>query len=637
MRRLLLIALKNRTYRFLIIITILLMCLLTLASDLEIFALGVITRKGPDAFELFSQKKEGVIQKADMEKRFAEIDTANKGYITKEETIEYLSQAKSPDIIERLIRVVNRIIPITGNLRNLAFILFSIALFKAVMLFMHRFMTRIVVIRISRDLRQKYFEHIQTLQMNFFQKYDIGSLSSRVVGDSILIADSINACMMNYMQTPITVVTSLTLCFLTSWQLSLIIFFGFPLVIVPIVILSKHVKRIARQIQKNQEKFASVLIDFLAGIQTVKIFAMEEFSLKKYRDFNRRMAKLERKSAGYDLSARPVVHTIGMFFLATALVYGLYGLQLNVSVVLFYCGILYVFYEPIKKFAEENNRIQQGVAAADRMFEVLDIKPQIEDQPGALDLKTFSGRIEFDNVSFRYEEKWVLKDLSFTVEKGQTVAIVGPTGSGKSTIVQLIPRLYEAELGTISIDGLPLSAYTQKSLREKIAFVPQKPFLFLDTIAENISFGRPFTEEQIATAAKKAYADEFIKELPLGYQTQLSETGKNLSGGQQQRLAIARALIKGSPILIMDEATSSLDTISEDYIKRAIKSLHGEVTQIIIAHRLTTIEHADKIIYLDHGRKIAEGTKQELLEKCREFRLMWEMLHASSRMESSVI
>ena len=206
-----------------------------------------------------------------------------------------------------------------------------------------------------------------------------------------------------------------------------------------------------------------------------------------------------------------------MFFLATALVYGLYILQLNVSVVLFYCGTLYVFYEPIKKFAEENNRIQQGIAAADRLFEVMDIKPQIEDLKSAQALTTFSDRIEFDHVWFRYEEKWILKDLSFTVEKGQTVAIVGPTGSGKSTIVQLIPRLYEVERGEIRIDGLPLSAYTQKSIRENIAFVPQRPFLFLDTIAENISFGRAFSQEEIEEAAKKAYADEFIRELPKGY------------------------------------------------------------------------------------------------------------------------
>ena len=224
-------------------------------------------------------------------------------------------------------------------------------------------------------------------------------------------------------------------------------------------------------------------------------------------------------------------------------------------------------------------------------------------------------------------EQWVLKGVSFTVRKGETVAIVGPTGSGKSTIVQLLPRLYDVQKGEICIDGYPLNHYTQKSLRENIAFVPQKPFLFLDTVAENIAFGRPFSQEEVQEAARQAHADEFIQQLPQGYQTILLETGKNLSGGQQQRLAIARALIKKAPILILDEATSALDAMSENHIKRALAQLQGKMTQIIIAHRLSTIEHADKIIYLEKGEKIAEGTKDELLQICPSFKMMWEMMH----------
>ncbi len=224
-------------------------------------------------------------------------------------------------------------------------------------------------------------------------------------------------------------------------------FFGFPLIIYPIIFLARRVKRISKQIQKNQETFASVLIDFLAGIQTVKVFAMEDFSLKKYREHNNKMAALEQKSARYDLSSRPIVHTIGMFFLATALLYGLYVLQMNVSEVLVYCGLLYVFYEPIKKFAEENSHIQRGIAAAERMQEVIGLQPHIQDSHGAIILDTLSEAIEFENVWFRYESNWVLKGVSFTVRKGETVALVGPTGSGKSTIVQLLPRLYDIQKG----------------------------------------------------------------------------------------------------------------------------------------------------------------------------------------------
>jgi ABC-type multidrug transport system fused ATPase/permease subunit len=219
----------------------------------------------------------------------------------------------------------------------------------------------------------------------------------------------------------------------------------------------------------------------------------------------------------------------------------------------------------------------------------------------------------------------VLKGVSFKVKRGETVAIVGPTGSGKSTIVQLLPRLYEIQQGEICIDGKPIQTLTRRSLRDQIAFVPQKPFLFLDTVSANIAFGRSYSQEQVEAAARSAHAEEFIVRLPQGYQTELAEAGKNLSGGQQQRLAIARALVKQAPILVMDEATSSLDAVSEHQIKSAIQALRGQVTQIIIAHRLTTIEDADRIIYLEDGVKVQEGTREELLANCPAFAHMWMM------------
>ena len=295
----------------------------------------------------------------------------------------FLPEYKGPDLVEKVALTVDQWLPIGSSVKALALFLVLVALFKAISLFCHRFTSKLIAIRISRDLRQTFFEHIQSLPMDFYQKHHIGSLSSRVVGDAALIAEALNGCLVNYLQTPFTVLTTLTLCFIASWQLSLIIFFGFPLIVFPIIFLARRVKRISKQIQKNQEIFASVLIDFLAGIQTVKVFAMEDFSLKKYREQNEKMAELEQKSARYDLSSRPIVHTIGMFFLATALLYGLYILQMNVSEVLVYCGLLYVFYEPIKKFAEENTHIQRGIAAAERMQEVMSLKPNIQDQDGA--------------------------------------------------------------------------------------------------------------------------------------------------------------------------------------------------------------------------------------------------------------
>lgn len=636
MRKLFMTALRNRKHRILLGIILVAMCMLTIATQLEIFALGVITKKGPDFFEVFGNIENGRIISTDVvtreafEERWKQLDPQHLGYVNQGDIEHFLADQKSSDLITRGLNLLNSFFPVTNNLTHLAIFLVFVALFHAVTLFVHRFTTRIMAIRVSRDLRQKYFEHIQSLPMSFYQKHNIGSLSSRVVGDAALIAEAINACLVNYIQTPFTVVSTLTLCFMTSWELSLMVFLGFPLIVFPIVFLARRVKRISKQIQHNQERFASALIDFLAGIQTVKVFAMEDFSLKKYQERNQRMANLEQKSARYDLASRPIVHTIAMAFLAGALMYGLYVLHMSVASVLVYCGLLYLFYEPVKKFAEENSHIQRGVTAAERMFEVMNMKPEIEDHPDALTIQHFEDSIEFDDVWFRYEERWALRGLSFKIKKGQTVAIVGPTGAGKSTIVQLLPRLYEVEKGEIRVDGKPIQAYTQKSLRDLISFVPQRPFLFLDTIAQNISYGNAFSHEHIRASAQNACAEEFILQMPLGYDSELAEGGKNLSGGQQQRIAIARALAKNAPILVMDEATSSLDTVSEHHIKTAIRQLRGKMTQIIIAHRLTTVEDADKIIYVEHGQKVAEGTKDELLQSCEGFRRMWEMMNLQS-------
>ena len=249
---------------------------------------------------------------------------------------------------------------------------------------------------------------------------------------------------------------------------------------------------------------------------------------------------------------------------------------MSISQLIVFCGLLQLVYEPVKKFADENANIQRGVVAAERMFEVLNLSLILKTIKALIELSNFNDKIEFENVWFRYQEEWILKDVSFTVNKGETVAIVGPTGAGKSTIVQLIPRLFEVQKGEIRIDGKPLNAYTQKSLRDQIAFVSQKPFLFFDTVAANIAFGRNFSREKIESAAKRAHAEEFISRLPQKYDSMLAEAGQNLSGGQQQRLAIARALVKEAPVLILDEATSALDSISELHIKHAIAACMGK-------------------------------------------------------------
>lgn len=623
MKLLLLAAVRNKKHLFLAIFTFISLLLLTVANQTEMFSIGLMANTGADFFTLFENKKADAVHFKDLQHRWNKIDKKNKGYITKRDAANFLAQHQNNNVINRVLYTVSSKLNIEQNLVKLIMILALVAFFKALFLFVSRYSSQLLSIKVTKDLRLQYFKHIQSLPLSFYQDHNIGTLSARAVGDAGQIASSLNSCLTNYLQTPFTILANFCACFYLSWKLSLIIFIGLPLVILPVVFLTRRVKKVSRQMQKNQESFTSVLIDYLSGIHVVKIFAIEKYSLKKYEQQNNHMAYLETKNAKYSLLTRPVLHVITTFCLAFVVIFGLYTLKMAVAQLLVFCGLLYLFYEPVKKFAEENANIQRGVVAAERMFEVLNIKTNIDDKDGAIELDSFKDKIEFKNVSFKYKDKWVLKDLSFTVEKGKTVAIVGPTGAGKSTIVQLLPRLYDVQMGDILIDGISIKDYKVVSLRNKIGFVPQRPFLFYDTVNENITFGQEIPREEIFDAAKKAHADEFIQNLKEKYDTILEEAGKTLSGGQQQRLAIARALVKKAPILVMDEATSSLDPISEFNIKQALNGLRQNTTQIIIAHRLSTIENADKIIFIDQGRKIAEGTKEQLLKTSSEFRMMW--------------
>jgi ABC-type multidrug transport system fused ATPase/permease subunit len=648
------IAFQNRRYLILLVLTVGLSLFMTVASQMEAFAMGLLTNQGPDVFALFGKKTEQVetpasekdmnrIQKKysrrvnshsaqltisveDIHNRWPEIDLAGKGYITKSDASDYMSRGKGFNVLTSLMHKTKEKYKIANNIALLMMMLSFVALFKVTCAFCNRYATTLVGIRVSRNLRERYFEHLQTLPMSFFHKHNIGGLSARVSGDAGAVSGAIIAFITNYCQMPFTIVSSLYILFRLSYELTLIIFLGLPLIGIPIYYLARKARKSQREMQIYGEQFAHILIDYLAGIQTVKLFNMEKFSSKKYCDMNNVSSKIEEKISLYGYIARPILHMIGTFFLGVIIVYGLYFAKMNVSDLVVYTAVMHLFYEPIKKFGEENINIQRGLAAAERMFAVLNQKSDLVDKEDAAEFVEFNNQIEFKNVWFKYEENWVLRDLSFTVEKGQTVALVGPTGAGKSTIAQLLPRLYDVNQGSIEIDGLPVTDYKQRSLREGISFVAQKPFLFFDTVANNICYGRDYSREEIHLAAQRSYADEFIQCLPKKYDTLLAEMGKSLSGGQQQRLAIARALVKKAPILVMDEATSSLDSISENRIKQAIHELRGEMTQIIIAHRLSTIEDADKIIYLEFGTKVAEGTKDELYNSCQGFKAMWDMM-----------
>ncbi len=631
MKRLIKIAFSKVLYRYLLFFTLFAALGFTVATQLKMFSLGIITRKGPDFFELFGTGKNPTsVTHEELINRWKELDESGKGAIDKEDVSQFMETHHQEGIVDRGITTISKYFPLDKNVWSLVVVILAIACFEAITLFAYRFGTKFFAISIGKDIRQQYFEHIQSLPMSFYQAHNIGALSSRAVNDAYMIADGINSSLVNYLQTPFALASTLGLCFAISWRLSCVVFIGLPLLIGPIIFIAKRIRRLSRQLQKKQEAFASVLVEFLTGVQTIKLFAMEDFSLKKYKENNNAMAELEIRNARYDISSRPVLHTIAMLFLVTTLLFGLWGLCLPLHEVLFFCGLLSAVYEPVKKFADENGRIQRGAAACDRLYEVLDLNPSIQGEKNTNDKISFSNNVAFENVTFSYgNDQTVLSSVSFQVKKGEMVAIVGPTGGGKSTIVSLFTRLFEPQDGVITIDGVPIQQINQKTLREFFAVVPQKPFLFHDTVRENIRFGREFSDDAVRFAAAQAHAEEFICALPLGYETFLAEAGKTLSGGQQQRLAIARALIKQSPILILDEATSALDPASELQIKLVLKELKGAFTQIIIAHRLSTIEDADRIIVIDGGKKVGDGTKEELLERCPTFKRLW-MPHLSA-------
>lgn len=596
----------------------------TVASQLETVTLGILSDSSVDFFKLFqSNQQPDILMQGDIAAQWTSIDPTGEG-ITRADAEAYLVRSGQGGLLKRLIYQVKAQLRLHEGLGRFITVLLCVTFLKALFLFFSRYTTRVLGIRVSRDLREQYFDHLQVLPMRFYQKHTIGGLASRVAHDSHQISSSINSMIVNYIHAPFRILSTLTLCFFISWRLSVVIFFGLPLVIVPIILVTRKVRAVTRQLQRNQEKFTSVLVDFLAGIETVKVFAMEMFSLNKYREQNDRMAHLESKTAKYDLLTRPILHAITMLCIAVVVLFGLHILGMGLAEVVIFIALLHQFYEPIKKFAEENANVQRGVVAAERMQEVLALVPQKSVATPHRALRYFNEAITFRNVAFRYEKEWVLRDFNLSIAKGETIALVGSTGAGKSTIVQLLPRLYEWNEGEVCIDGKSLRRYTKKSLREMIAFVPQKPFLFKDTVAANIAYGRAIARDAIIAAAKSAHAHDFIIRLANGYDTLLDEMGKNLSGGQQQRLAIARALVKKAPVLVLDEPTSALDSLSEKQIQLALQELRGKVTQILIAHRLSTVEHADRLVYLEGGRVVAQGPREELLKECPPFRKMWD-------------
>jgi subfamily B ATP-binding cassette protein MsbA len=471
------------------------------------------------------------------------------------------------------------------------------------------------------NLRQAVFDKVSRLHLGYFTNERKGDLMSRVTNDVGAVEGSIINSITVFFREPATIIVYFILLFSYSLQLTLFTILVLPVSGFIISGIAKRLKKPARESQESLGRIVNLLDETLGGMRIVKAFTARTFIQKKFdsetQHYGRTVMHIARRSE----LASPVSESLGIFFVAAVLIYGgnlvLSG-QSDLTAAEFFTYVI-VFtqvLQPGKAISKSFTSIQRGLSAGERIFSVMDIVPAIRNAENAVVLPQFSTAIELKDVDFHYGENQVLKKINLRVEKGQTVALVGPSGGGKSTLADLIPRFYDPTGGEVLLDGKPLTAYEVESLRKQLGIVTQESILFNDTVFNNIAFGMPeATNEQVTEAAKVANAHEFIAQMPEGYYTTIGERGGKLSGGQRQRLSIARAVLKNPPILILDEATSALDSHSEKLVQEALTHLMEGRTSVVIAHRLSTIQHADKIVVIKYGEIVEEGTHEELVAR----------------------
>lgn len=608
------------------------MILATVASQAEMLSFRLLHAQSVDAFELFgAEGPEPRLDRSQIDRRFDQIDASGKQTITRDEAARYLCDQKEKAARSFLDRLKASLHPERGFARLIG-VLLAIGIFKVLSGCFLNFATGMIQLKLCRDLSQSTFDHLQALSMSYHQEHQLGGLVTRISQDASMTAAAVNSLLFNYWQTPILVISSLIYLYWMSAGLFLLVFLELPVLALFIFVLMRRFKAFAFQTLHQREAGASLLVDLLSGIQSIKLFAIEGFASRRFARVNEQLTRLELRELRYRILLRPIVHFACSIFFVGVIFWGVQVAKIELSDLIGYCGLIYLIYEQVKKIAEENASIQRGAVAADRLLEVLATRSEIRDAPNAVTLAPFQERIEFSKVGFRYraDTPWVVRDFTLSIARGTYCAIVGPTGAGKSSLVKLLARLYDPQEGKICVDGIDIRHLTQMSLRQQLACVPQQSFFFQGTIAENIAFGRSIAFDDLVVASRRARAHQFIQVIPGGYDAKLSEGGKNLSGGQLQRLAIARALVHNAPILILDEATSALDALTEAQIRQTLSELRGNLTLIVIAHRLSTIEDADEIIYVDEGALKAKGKPQELLQTCPPFRKLWNAMQPAS-------
>ena len=482
---------------------------------------------------------------------------------------------------------------------------------------------------IIRDLRDMLYDRIQDLSLTFFHAEKTGALMSRITNDVHVIKSMVSTAITTSLRDIFTVIGLTVVIFYRDWVLALMAIVILPVAYYPIVEFGRRVRKISTGRQEAMAEMNSFLHETFAGNKIVKAFGMEQHEKDRFFKKTHKLFRLEMKTVKYRALTSPVMETLGGIGAACVIWYGGYKVIMGISTpgtFFSFLAAVVMLYGPVKQLAKINNQLQQGLAAADRVFNVIEMEPDIREIENPVTVPEGNHKVSFDHVYFKYEDEFVLKNIHLTVEPGEILALVGMSGGGKTSLVNLIPRFYDVTAGAVRIDDVDVRHASVSSLRKQIAIVTQEPILFNDTIKNNIAYGNKYaSDDAIIEAAKSAYAHEFVQGFPKKFDTEIGELGARLSGGEKQRICIARALLKDAPILILDEATSSLDAESESLVQKALENLMQGRTTFVIAHRLSTVGYAHRIVVIVNGEIIEEGKQEVLLAKKGAFYKLYQM------------
>ncbi len=534
-----------------------------------------------------------------------------------------------PTFIKALIAKINSIPPLS-LLKIIAMMVPSIILLKGIFDFGKTYLMNDISQKVIRDIRNKLYRKLQTLSLDFYSRQRTGELVSRITNDVTVVQNSISENAVDLIYQSLQIILFLSIIFFIHWKLALVSLVLLPLIMLPIIKIIRRLRKISEETQEKMADISSMLFETISGIRIVKAFSMEDYEVSRFTKLTNRFYRLMMKS----IKRMAVIAPLTEFFGAAAAIFVFYYASkqvmqgmLSFGIFSFFLAALMSLMKPFKKLSRVQAILQQALAAATRIFKILDLNPTIIDKPGAIPLMPINKRISFENIQFSYTDgKTVLRNINLDAHRGEIIALVGPSGVGKTSLVNLIPRFYDPERGTITIDGQDIRNVTFSSLRQQIGMVTQETILFNDTVKANIAYGKIDTpDDKIIEAARLANADSFIAKLEDGYNALIGERGVKLSGGERQRLAIARAILKNPPILILDEATSQLDSESERLVQEAIERLMQGRTVFVIAHRLSTVKNATKILVLDKGEIVDRGRHSELIGRSGLYKKLYEM------------